>query len=171
MKYLWPILFLLTAPLRAEEQVTHAALMGSWVYYYISRDSFDTSKNIVTEQRLIFTSGEDVTLNIAVRDTEYIQNTTYTLKYALLLRNNTPYLTLYSPESKEVLGAYLRMPVKNGLELSATMAFQNSGANSTQLYRRNSVIMPGQFPPNVMRPEGVITLPQPNTLSFPYGQQ
>lgn len=158
MKYIFLSLLFIGSSLHAEEQITHAALLGSWVYYYISTDSFDSTKSIVTEQRLLFTSGSEVTLNIAVRDSEYIQNTTYTLKYALMLRNNTPYLSMYTPESKEVLGAYLRMPIKNGLELSAVPAFRNDLSNSTQLYRRNSVIMPGQFK-NSIKADPSINLP------------
>ena len=156
MRHLALITLLLLAPLcYAEEQVTHSSLVGSWVYFYITKDSFDTSKPVVTEQRLIFLDGQNVSLTISVRDKEYIQNTVYSLKYALSIRENLPYLTLFTPESKEVLGAYLRMPIKNALEISLKPAF----GFDTQLYRRNSITVPGQFKPKTNKSDAYNVLP------------
>ncbi|MGL5255211.1 MAG: hypothetical protein ACRC9L_09500 [Brevinema sp.] len=160
MKQLAFVFLLLIAPFSyAEQQVTHSALVGSWVYFYITHDSFDTSKPVVTEQRLVFIDGQNVTLNISVRDAEYVQSTVYRLKYALSIRENLPYLTLFTPESKEVLGAYLRMPVKNALEISQRPSF---GAN-TQLYRRNSITLPGQFNPKTQKNDAFSVVSPPNS--------
>ena len=159
MKHLALIFLFLIAPLcYAEEQVTHSSLVGSWVYFYITKDSFDSTKAVVTEQRLIFLDGQNVSLTISVRDKEYIQNTVYTLKYALSIRENLPYLTLFTPESKEVLGAYLRMPIKNALEISLRPAF----GFDTQLYRRNSITVPGQYNPRTQKNEAYRVLPPAN---------
>ncbi|SFB71740.1 hypothetical protein SAMN02745150_00447 [Brevinema andersonii] len=141
MKHLIYLFFLFSAQMHAQEQVTHAVLIGAWSYFYITTDSFAQDKNIATEQRLIFRDGQNVTLNIVAKEQEYFQNTSYELKYALSLRDNVPYLTLFSPESKEILGAYVRMPLDNALELASDPGF----TKQSQLYKRNSILLPGQI--------------------------
>lgn len=141
MKYLIYLFLLVSLRTHAQVQVTHGALIGAWSYFYVTADTFALDKNIATEQRLIFRDGQNVTLNIVAKEQEYFQNTSYELKYALSLRDNVPYLTLFSPESKEVLGAYIRMPLNSALELASDPGF----TRQSQLYKRNSILLPGQI--------------------------
>lgn len=116
----------------AEVQVNYASLSGVWAYFHITSDYFTTGKLVASEQKLYFQDNENVVLNVVVKEKEYHQNTTYRLKYSLSLRDNVPYLTLFSTESKKVLGAYLRMPYKNSLEMASDPNF----TVQKQLYQR-----------------------------------
>ncbi|MGL4677075.1 MAG: hypothetical protein ACRCWI_05355 [Brevinema sp.] len=115
-----------------EQQVTYSALEGVWSYFHITSDFFTSDKLIATEQRLFFQDKENVVLNVVAKEKDYLQDTTYRLRYSLSLRDNVPYLSLFSAESTQVLGAYLRMPYKNSLEMAADPGF----TMQKQLYQR-----------------------------------
>lgn len=131
----------------SQQQITHASLIGAWTYFYITTDYFSTDKIIATEQRLIFQDGQNVTLVISAKESEFVQNTTYELKYSLSLRDNVPYLSLFSPESTQVLGAYMRMPLSGALELAADPNFNIQ----KQLYKRLS--------PNIVHTDHITKTP------------
>ncbi|MGL4366888.1 MAG: hypothetical protein ACRCTQ_01195 [Brevinemataceae bacterium] len=133
MKKLWLLLLLLISNSGfAQIQITHASLVGVWTYFYITQDDFSTDKVIVSQQRLIIRDGQNATLIITARDEEYVQETSYNLKYSLSLHDNTPYLSLFSTESDVVLGAYMRMPVECALEMASDPNFRVQ----KQLYKR-----------------------------------
>ncbi|MGL5956414.1 MAG: hypothetical protein ACRC0X_07435 [Brevinema sp.] len=116
----------------AEQQITYSSLEGVWSYFHITSDFFTTDKLVGTEQRLFFQDKETVVLNVIAKEKDYLQNTSYRLRYSLSLRDNVPYLSLFSSESRQVLGAYLRMPYKNSLEMAADPGF----TMQKQLYQR-----------------------------------
>lgn len=130
-------LLVFTSKSYAELQITHSALMGVWSYFHITSDFFTTGKLVGSEQRLFFQDNERVVLNILVKENDYHQSTTYQLRYSLSLRDNVPYLTLFSDESQQVLGAYLRMPYKNSLEMASDINF----TTQKQLYQRKDMEM------------------------------
>ncbi len=124
----------------AQVQVTHGALIGVWSYFYIGADFFAKDMMLATEQRLIFQDGQNVVLEILAKEKEYNQDTSYKLKYSLSLKDNVPYITLFSTESKEVLGAYMRMPLGDSLEMAADPNFKTK----KQLYQRKSPQITGK---------------------------
>lgn len=124
----------------AELQITYSALSGVWSYFHITSDYFTTGKLVGSEQRLFFQDNERVVLNIVVKEKDYHQTTTYQLTYSLSLRDNVPYLTLFSEESDQVLGAYIRMPYKNSLEMASDINFETQ----KQLYQRKDIDISAQ---------------------------
>jgi len=114
------------------QYISHSTLIGAWSYFYITTDYFVPDKIIATEQRLIFQDGQNVILRISAKESEFFQDTEYSLKYSLSLRDNIPYLSLFSTESMEVLGAYVRMPLSGALEMASDPNFRTQ----KQLYKR-----------------------------------
>ena len=125
-------LFMLTNISYSEQQVNHAALQGVWTYFHITTDFFTDDKMVGAEQRLFFQDGQNITLTVLTKENEYLQSTSYKLNYTLSLRDNVPYITLFSTESKQVLGAYLRIPYEGSLEMAGDPSF----ATKKQLYQR-----------------------------------
>ncbi|MGL4563092.1 MAG: hypothetical protein ACRCVW_04480 [Brevinema sp.] len=126
----------------ANNVLSHASLLGAWSYFHVTADYFSAEKILATEQRLLFRDGQNVTLIISSKESEFIQNTTYNLKYTLSLRDNTTYLTLFSTESEKVIGAYVRMPLAGTLEFATDPNF----ILQKQLYKRVSLPVPTQTP-------------------------
>lgn len=141
---LFLFLFASSVPLSAQVQITHAALIGVWSYFHITTDTFATNKMIATEQRITFQDGQNAQLTIVAEENEYYQNTAYQLKYALSLKDGIPYLTLFSSESKQVLGGYMRMPYNDSLEMASDPNFRRQ----KQLYQRKSPVLPMIAPPS-----------------------
>ncbi len=116
----------------AEEQVTYESLQGVWSYFHITSDIFSMDRAVGSEQRLLFQDHENVVVNVIAKEQDYHQNTSYKLRYSLSLRDNVPYLSLFSAESEQVLGAYVRIPYKNSLEMASDPNF----TQQKQLYQR-----------------------------------
>lgn len=144
-------LFMLTNISYSEQQVNHAALQGVWTYFHITTDFFTEDKMVGAEQRLVFQNGQNITLTILTKENEYLQSTSYKLNYTLSLRDNVPYITLFSTESKEVLGAYLRIPYEGSLELAGDPSFRTK----KQLYQRQVNVI-----------EESLSLPKNNQFSY-----
>ena len=136
-------MFIITNISYSEQQVNHAALKGLWTYFHITEDFFTDNKMVGAEQHLTFQDGQNITLTIITKENEYLQNTSYKLRYTLSLRDNVPYLTLFSSESKQVLGAYLRIPYAGSLEMAGDPNFKTK----KQLYQRykNIIIESSSF--------------------------
>ena len=123
-----------SSPVYSEEAVTHSSLLGVWTYFFLTKDSFNPDKLLATEQRLLFLDGQNAVLEILAQEAEFVQTTKYNLKYNLSFRDNEVYLSLFSPESDKVIGAYIRMPLKDALEFSSDPKFRSQ----RQLYKRNT---------------------------------
>lgn len=141
MKSIFMLLLMFTSTIFGEEIVTHASLLGAWSYFHVTKDFFSDDKLLATEQRLLFRDGQNVTLEIVSKEAEFVQNTSYNLKYTLSIRDNTTYLTFFSTESSKVIGAYIRIPLAGALEMASDPNFRTQ----KQLYKQLSVPIPGQF--------------------------
>ncbi|MGL4388003.1 MAG: hypothetical protein ACRCTJ_01245 [Brevinema sp.] len=126
----------------ADNLVNHASLLGAWSYFHVTKDVFSDQKLLATEQRLIFRDAQNVTLIISAKESEFVHDTIYNLKYTLSLHDNVTYLTLFSTESKKVIGAYVRMPLSGALEMASDPNF----IQQKQLYKKVSVSIPSQIP-------------------------
>lgn len=126
--------FLASSQAFAEQQVTYTALQGIWSFFLITEDSLANKRFIATEQRLFFQDGANANLEVLSKETDFRQVTRYQLKYTLSLKDNVPYLTLFSLESKQVLGAYIRLPLKDSMEMAGDPNFKTH----KQLYQRIS---------------------------------
>ncbi len=143
MKRLLLIIILLTTNnIYSEETVTYDSLVGVWSYFHIGGDNFAFNKLIGTEQRLFFQDRERVILQVIAKEQDFHQDTSYQLRYSLSLRDNVPYLSLFSDESEQVLGAFVRKPYKNSLEMASDPGF----VYQRQLYQRKDMILnPGNY--------------------------
>ncbi len=160
IKLLAIILFTTTSIAYSEQAISYDSLIGVWSYFHITQDSFSPSKLVGSEQRLIFQDKERVILQVIAKEQDYHQDTTYQLNYSLSLRNNVPYLSLFSAESDRVLGSYLRMPYKNSLEMSSDPSF----SKQRHLYQRKDVVLPQQTLPTT----AVVEEGNDSELSSPY---
>ncbi len=129
---LFLLIFLTAGYSYAEYQVNYNVLQGVWSYFHITPDYFAMDKLVGVEQRLAFQDKERVTLTVVAQEEDYNQDTVYELRYSLSLRDNVPYLSLFSTESTHVMGAYIRMPYQTSIELAADPNF----TKERQLYQK-----------------------------------
>ncbi|MGL4394189.1 MAG: hypothetical protein ACRCS8_03090 [Brevinema sp.] len=150
-KYIFSLTFLVFSvsmtQVMAQENVTHASLIGAWSYFHVTKDLFSEQKIVATEQKFIFRDAQNVTMMVSSEESEVIQDTAYQLKYSLTVHDTAMYLTLFTPESQKTIGAYVRMPMPGMLEMAADPNF----TSQKQLYKKVSIPIPAHAPQTRIR--------------------